>query len=92
MVVLLATYLLCGKCLSCKLCPLYYCDRFTFGTGRWSLCWPLTYYVVTAYHVNSVLSTSVIISLSEEGDGRFVVHLHIMWQRRIMLDLSYLLV
>ena len=48
--------------------------------------------MVTAYHVSSFLSTSVIISLSEEGDGRFVVHLFIMWQRRIMLDLSHLLV
>ena len=45
MVVLLASYLLCGNCISC--------------------C--------------SVVSISVNISLLEEGDGRFVVHLLIMW-------------
>ena len=45
MVVLLATYILCGNCIS---------------------CW-------------SVVSISVIISLSEEGEVRFVVHLRIMW-------------
>ena len=79
MVVLLATNLFCGNGVSCYLCPIYWCDHLTYGLGRWSFCWPLTYLVVTAYHVSSVLSSSVIISLSEEGDGRFVDHLFITW-------------
>ena len=44
-----------------------------------SFCWPFTFSVVSAYHVISVLSINVIISLSEEGDGHFVVHLLILW-------------
>ena len=44
----------------------------------------------TAYHVSSVLSSIVIISLCEEGDCRFVGHLRILWKLHIILAVFYL--